>query len=115
MNGFNDPISIMNQVMQDMHDPSPNYTIIAQRNDISVNEVIAYMKHDGRIVRLSNERIEGKNSYIKKMIRLANGYTNFKRFRNRSMYCENYYEAYSREPLKNTVKRKFPKRRKKKE
>ncbi len=79
------------------------------------NSFIPYKKHDGKIVRLSNGRIEGKNSYIKKMIRLANGYTNFKRFRNRSMYCENYYETYSREPLKNTVKRKFPKRKKKKE
>ena len=75
------------------------------------NSFIPYKKHNGETVRLSNGKIEGKNSYIKKMIRLANGYSNFERFRNRAMYCENYYETYSKEPLKNAVKRKFPNRK----
>ncbi len=77
------------------------------------NSFIPYKKHNGETVRLSNGKIEGKNSYIKKMIRLANGYSNFERFRNRAMYCENYYEKYSPEPLKNTIRRKFPKKKKK--
>ena len=78
------------------------------------NSFIPYTKKNGEKVRLSNGRIEGKNSYIKKMIRLANGYCNFERFRNRAMYCENRYEKYSKEPIKHKVKRQFPKKKKKK-
>ena len=48
---------------------------------------------------------------IKKMITLANGYSYFERFRNRAMYCENYYETYSTEKLPNKVKRVFPKKK----
>ncbi len=33
--------------------------------------------------------IEGRNSLIKKILKLANGYSNFKRFRNRIMYSLN--------------------------
>ena len=75
------------------------------------NSFIPYKRHNGKTVRLSNGRIEGKNSYIKKMIALANGYSNFERFRNRAMYCENYFESYSKEKLPNTVKRTFPKKK----
>ena len=75
------------------------------------NSFIPYKKHNGEITRLSNGKIEGKNSYIKKILNLGNGYTNFERFRNRAMYCENYYEAYSKEKLPNTVRRIFPKRK----
>ena len=45
------------------------------------------------------------------MLKLANGYSNFDRFRNRAMYSENYYETYSEEKLPNTVKRIFPKKK----
>ena len=79
--------------------------------DEIANSFIPYTKHNGEIVRLSNGKIEGKNSYIKKMLRLANGYSNFERFRNRAMYCENYYETYSEEKLPNTIKRHFPKKK----
>ena len=48
---------------------------------------------------------------VEKMIALANGYSNFERFRNRAMYCENYFESYSKEKLPNTVKRTFPKKK----
>ncbi|MBQ3418600.1 MAG: transposase [Erysipelotrichaceae bacterium] len=68
-----------------------------------VNSFIPYIKHNGKI--------EGKNSYIKKMLKLANGYSNFERFRNRAMYCENYYESYSIDKLPNKVKRIFPKKK----
>ena len=77
------------------------------------NSFIPYKKHNGEIVRLSNGKIEGKNSYIKKMIRLANGYSNFERFMNRAMYCENLYDTYSLERLPNTVRRIFRNRKKK--
>ena len=76
------------------------------------NSFIPYTKRNGETVRLSNGKIEGKNSYIKKMIRLANGYGNFKRFRNRVIYCENYYEIYSEKALPNTVRRRFPPKKK---
>lgn len=75
------------------------------------NSFIPYKRNNGETVRLSNGKIEGKNSYIKKMLKLANGYANFDRFRNRAMYCENYYETYSENKLPNTVKRKFPKKK----
>ena len=75
------------------------------------NSFIPYTKSNGKVVRLSNGKIEGKNSYIKKMLKLANGYSNFDRFRNRAMYCENLYDAYSEEKLTNTVKRIFPKKK----
>jgi transposase len=78
------------------------------------NSFIPYIRNNGEKMRLSNGKIEGKNSYIKKMIRLANGYSNFERFRNRAMYCENRYEKYSKEPIKHKVKRQFPKKKKKK-
>lgn len=39
--------------------------------------------------RVSNGPIEGRNSLIKKVLHLANGYTNFDRFRNRIIYSLN--------------------------
>ena len=52
------------------------------------NEIVnSFIKIDGK--RISNGPIEGKNSLIKKILRLANGYTNFRRFRNRIMYSLN--------------------------
>lgn len=41
-NGFSNSILTVNQVMMDLHDPRYNYTMIAQRNDVRVNDVIAY-------------------------------------------------------------------------
>lgn len=75
------------------------------------NSFTPYTKHNNEVVRLSNGKIEGKNSYIKKMLNLANGYSNFERFRNRVMYCENYHETYSVEKLPNTVKRIYSKKK----
>ena len=45
------------------------------------------------------------------MLNPANGYSNFERFRNRAMYCENLYETYSVDKLPNKVKRIFPKKK----
>ncbi|MBP5279949.1 MAG: ISL3 family transposase [Erysipelotrichaceae bacterium] len=42
MNGFNNSIPVMNQVMIDLHDPRNNYTMIARKNNISVSQVIRY-------------------------------------------------------------------------
>ena len=45
--------------------------------------------------RVSNGPIEGRNSLIKKVLHLANGYTNFDRFRNRIIYSLNQYASQS--------------------
>ena len=41
--GFNNSIPVINQVMMDLHDPRLNYTMIAEKNSVSVNEVIKYL------------------------------------------------------------------------
>jgi len=45
--------------------------------------------------RVSNGPIEGRNSLIKKVLRLANGYSNFPRFRNRIIYSLNKFASHS--------------------
>ena len=56
--------------------------------------------------RASNGPIEGKNSYIKKILSNANGFSNFKRARNRIIYSQNRYEKYSIHEHDKSVKRK---------
>lgn len=41
--GFNNSILTINQVMTDLHDPRLNYTMIAQKNNVNVNDVIKYL------------------------------------------------------------------------
>ena len=41
--GFNNSILTVNQVMIDLHDYRYNYTMIAQKNNVSVNSVIHYL------------------------------------------------------------------------
>lgn len=45
--------------------------------------------------RINNGPIEGRNSLIKKVLRIANGYSNFERFRNRIIYSLNRYASDS--------------------
>lgn len=56
----------------------------------------SFHTYDGR--KISNGPIEGRNR-IMIILRLANGYTNFKRFRNRVLYVLNKYEIYSEKIL----------------
>ena len=42
MDGFYNSILTINQVMMDLRDPNYNYTMIAQKNDVNVNDVINY-------------------------------------------------------------------------
>ena len=53
----------------------------------------SFHTYDGR--KISNGAIERRNRIIKIILRLANGYTNFKRFRNRVLYILNKYETYN--------------------
>lgn len=53
-----------------------------------------------------NGPIEGKNTYIKKMISNANGFRNFQRARNHFLYSQNLYKKYSLVEHKNEIKTK---------
>ncbi len=68
----------------------------------------SFIEYEGK--RLSNGRIENKNKYVKKIKDIANGYANFKRFRNRIMYSENLYEKPLLEKSTKRIKRYMPKR-----
>ncbi|MCD7892953.1 MAG: ISL3 family transposase [Erysipelotrichaceae bacterium] len=68
---------------------------LSQWHEEVVNSFHTY--HDRRI---SNGPIEGRNKYIKIILKLANGYRNFDRFRRRSMYVLNKYEKPLETPQK---------------
>jgi len=52
-------------------------------------EIINSFTLDKNGYRINNSLIESKNSLIKKIMRNANGYRNFRRLRNRIIYCLN--------------------------
>ena len=56
--------------------------------------------------RVSNGPIEGKNSYIKKILSNANGFMNFERARNKIMYSQNHKQGYSIGEKKRIIKYK---------
>jgi transposase len=53
--------------------------------------------------RVTSGPVEGRNKYIKILLKLANGYVNFNRFRNRAMYVLNRSESYSSDKLENGI------------
>lgn len=59
---------------------------------------------DGK--RVSNGPVEGKNSYIKKILSNANGFVNFERARNKIMYSQNHNQRYSLNENQKTIKYK---------
>lgn len=64
----------------------------------------SFMWVDGK--RVSNGPIEGKNSYIKKILSNANGFVNFERARNKIMYSQNHKQGYSIGEKKRIIKYK---------
>lgn len=68
----------------------------------------SFIEYKGK--RLSNGKIENKNKYIKKIKDIANGYSNFNRFRNRIMYSGNQYEKPLDLKSNKRIKRYMPKR-----
>ena len=54
-------------------------------------------------VRVTSGPVEGRNKYIKLILNLANGYTNFDRFRNRAMFVLNKRESWSENKLENNI------------
>lgn len=69
------------------------FTLEDWKNEI-INSFYTYNER-----RINNGPIEGRNKYIGIIINLANGYTNFKRFRNRVLYVFNKFEKSSDNPL----------------
>lgn len=57
-----------------------------------------------KTVRVTSGPVEGRNKYLKIILKLANGYKNFDRFRNRAMYVLNVQEEPSNHRLPNNVK-----------
>ena len=65
-----------------------------------------------KTVRVTSGPVEGRNKYIKIIIRLANGFSNFDRFRNRALYVLNKNDSPSDMRIENSVTRHFPKKQK---
>lgn len=63
-----------------------------------------------KTVRVTSGPVEGRNKYLKIILKLANGYKNFDRFRNRAMYVLNKREDPSDHRLPNNVKMIYKKR-----
>ena len=59
--------------------------------------------------RLSNGPIEGLNSQLKKLMKVANGWANFERFRAKLMFC--YNKEFSLTPVKNKIRKLKTKKR----
>lgn len=77
--------------------------ILNSFNTIHKKITVSNGKYKPTIARVTSGPIEGRNKYIKIILRLANGYQNFSRFRNRAMYVLNKYETYSEEKLDNNI------------
>ena len=73
------------------------YELAATLSDWEEEIVSSFSLINGN--RVSNGPIEGRNSMIKKVLKLANGYSNFPRFRNRIMYSLNKMARHSFKPL----------------
>lgn len=89
--------------------PSEKYNTIGNMLKNWRQEIInSFIRYEGK--RITNGFIERKNKDIKTIIRMANGYRNFARFRNRVMFSLNKNEPILAVPKKNTNKIKYKKR-----
>lgn len=77
--------------------------ILNALNQISKKITLSNGKKKTVTARVTNGSVEGKNKYLKILLRLANGYSNFKRFRNRAMYSLNKTQKHSEHKLINKV------------
>ena len=79
------------------------YEIINSFHTISKKITLSNGTKKQITARVTSGPVEGRNKYLKLILRLANGYTNFDRFRNRAMYVLNVKETPSDDRLKNNV------------
>ncbi len=95
---YEDPLNAVNDLSEIINDfrisGIREFEKLANTLDNWRNEIVNSFIRSNNI-RVSNGPIEGRNSLIKKILKIANGYTNFKRFRNRVMYCLNRYSDHS--------------------
>lgn len=84
-----DPLNDLNEIINDfkLSNIEEFIKLSDMLNNWKAEIVNSFAKVNG--TRVSNGPIEGRNSLIKKILKIANGYTNFKRFRNRVIYCLN--------------------------
>ena len=84
-----DPLNDLNEIINDfkLSNIEEFIKLSDMLNNWKAEIVNSFAKING--TRVSNGPIEGRNSLIKKILKIANGYTNFKRFRNRVIYCLN--------------------------
>ncbi len=65
------------------------YNLLINWNEEIINSFSIYNNR-----RINNSYIESRNGSIEKLISNANGFTNFKRTRNRILYCLNKNDTY---------------------
>ena len=87
--------NVLKEIINDFYlsDIPEFISLAATLNNWKLEIANSFDLYDG--VRVSNGPIEGRNSIIKKILKLANGYSNFSRFRNRIMYSLNRYSDHS--------------------
>ena len=89
---YEDNVSCMNDLKEIINDFRISGIESFEKSANTLNQwsseiVNSFNKFKGK--RVSNGPIEGRNSLIKKILKIANGYSNFNRFRNRCIYCLN--------------------------
>jgi len=92
---FDEALNALKEIINDFYlSDIPEFISLASTlNNWKIEIANSFDLFDG--VRVSNGPIEGRNSLIKKILKLANGYSNFSRFRNRIMYCLNKFSTHS--------------------
>ena len=92
---FDEALNALKEIINDFYlSDIPEFISLASTlNNLKIEIANSFDLFDG--VRVSNGPIEGRNSLIKKILKLANGYSNFSRFRNRIMYCLNKFSTHS--------------------
>lgn len=102
---FNESNSDMEDIAKELDAVIAAYLISDISGFVKIGETLSNWKeeiinsfhtYDGR--RINNGPIEGRNKYIHIILELANGYRNFKRFRNRALFVLNKHESPLKKP-----------------
>ena len=95
---YSDPVECMNDLNEVINDYRISDIIQFQKAAVTLKQwsseiVNSFAEYRGK--RVSNGPMEGRNSLAKKILRIANGYSNFSRFRNRIIYSLNKFATHS--------------------
>ena len=111
---FNQSSSDIEDIAKELDAVIAAYMISDISGFVSIGETLSnwreeiinsFHTYNGR--RINNGPIEGRNKYIHIILELANGYRNFKRFRNRVLFVFNKHESPLKEP-RETASMKLP-------